>query len=55
MILGTVVGTVVVERRADQMEAAKYLPVDHCHKNGTGKNNFLVALDMIGDPEKWFS
>ncbi len=48
MILGTVVGTVVAERRADQIEAAKYLLIDQCLQNGTGKNNFLVALDMIG-------
>ena len=48
MILGTVVGTVVAEKRADQIEAAKYLLIDQCQQNGTGTKNFLVALDMIG-------
>ena len=48
MILGTVVGTVVAEKRADRIEAAKYLLIDQCKQHGTGKNSFLVALDMIG-------
>ena len=48
MILGTVVGTVVAETRADQIEAAKYLLIDQCRQDGTGTQNFLVALDMIG-------
>lgn len=48
MVLGRVVGTVVSERRADQIDAAKYLLVEQCDQQGTRKNNFLVALDMIG-------
>ncbi|PIE34202.1 ethanolamine utilization protein EutN [candidate division KSB3 bacterium] len=48
MILGTVVGTVVAEKRADRIEAAKYLLIEQCRQDGTGTKNFLVALDMIG-------
>ncbi len=48
MILGMVVGTVVSEKRADQIEAARYLLIDQCDQQGTKKNDCLVALDMIG-------
>jgi len=48
MILGMVVGTVVSERRADQIEAARYLLIDQCDQHGSGKNDILVALDLIG-------
>ena len=48
MILGRVVGTVVSERRADQIAAARYLLIDQCDQHGKGKNDFLVALDLIG-------
>jgi len=48
MILGKVVGTVVSEKRADQIEAARYLLIDQCDQHSTGKNDLLVALDMIG-------
>jgi microcompartment protein CcmK/EutM len=47
MILGKVVGTVVSEKRADQIEAPRYLLIDQCDQQGTRKNDFLVALDMI--------
>ncbi|MBD3307326.1 ethanolamine utilization protein EutN [candidate division KSB3 bacterium] len=48
MILGMVVGTVVSSRRADGLEAPKYLLVDPCDQRGTRKNAALVALDLIG-------
>ena len=48
MILGTVAGTVVSTRRADGIEAPRYLVVDQCDQHGTRKNEYLVALDMIG-------
>ncbi len=48
MLLGTVVGTVVSSRRADGIEAAKYLLVERCDHRGNRKNDFLVALDMVG-------
>jgi microcompartment protein CcmK/EutM len=48
MILGMVVGTVVSNKRADQIEAARYLLIDQCDQQGTGKKDFLVALDLIG-------
>ena len=48
MNLGKVVGTVVSERRADRIEAARYLLIELCNQQGIGKNDFQVALDMIG-------
>ncbi len=48
MILGMVVGTVVSERRGDQIDAPRYLLVEQCDQTGTGQNDFLVAIDMIG-------
>ena len=48
MILGTVVGTVVSSRRGDRIDAARYLLIDQCDQQGTRKQNFLVALDLIG-------
>ncbi len=48
MILGMVVGTVVSERRGDQIDAPRYLLVEQCDQTGSGQNDFLVALDMIG-------
>ena len=48
MILGTVVGTVVADRRADGIDAARYLLVEQCDQQGTRKHDFLVALDMLG-------
>lgn len=48
MILATVVGTVVSTRRADGIEAPRYLLMEQCDQQGTQKKNFLVALDMIG-------
>ncbi len=48
MILGMVVGTVVSTRRADRIEAIRYLLVDPCDQRGTRKNDLLVALDLIG-------
>lgn len=48
MILGKVVGTVVSTRRADGIDAPRYLLVDPCDHHGNRKNDALVALDMIG-------
>ena len=43
-----VVGTVVSERRGDQIDAPRYLLIDQCDQQGTRKSGFLVALDMVG-------
>ena len=48
MTLGMVVGTVVSERRGDQIDAPRYLLIDLCDQQGTRKGDFLVALDMVG-------
>ena len=48
MILGRVVGTIVSNCRADQIDAARYLLLEQCDQQGTGKKDFLVGLDLIG-------
>ncbi len=48
MTLGMVVGTVVGDRRADRIEAPRYLLIERCNQQGIRKHNFLVALDMVG-------
>jgi microcompartment protein CcmK/EutM len=48
MNLGIVVGTVVAQRRADGINAPVYLLIDQCDQHGTGKHDFLVALDLVG-------
>lgn len=48
MILGKVVGTVVSSIRADGFEGVRYLLVDKTTQHGEPKNDYLVALDMIG-------
>jgi microcompartment protein CcmK/EutM len=48
MILGMVVGTVVSTRRADRIDAARYLLVEQCDQQGIRKHDFWVALDLIG-------
>ena len=48
MILGKVVGTVVSNRRADRIDAVRYLLIEQCNQQGIGKHDFLVALDLIG-------
>ena len=48
MILGMVVGTVVAERRADQVDAPRYLLIEQCDQQGIRNSDFLVALDLIG-------
>ncbi len=48
MILGTVAGTVVSSKRADNIDAPKYLLVEQCNQQGIGKKSFLVALDLVG-------
>ena len=48
MILGTVVGTVVSSQRADGLDAPSYLLIDKCDQHGRQKQDFLVALDLMG-------
>ena len=48
MTLARVVGTVVSERRADSITKLVYLLVERCNQHGAGKQDFLVAIDMMG-------
>ena len=48
MNLARVRGTVVASRRSDKIDGAKWLLVEDCDQKGTGKGEYLVALDMVG-------
>jgi len=48
MTIARVCGTVVATRRADKVDGAKWLLVEDCDQSGKGRNEFLVALDMVG-------
>jgi carbon dioxide concentrating mechanism protein CcmL len=48
MILGKVVGTVICSSKNDGLDGARYLLIEKCNQHGTPKNDFLVALDLIG-------
>ena len=48
MNLARVRGTVVATKRSDKVEGAKGLLVEECDQAGTGKGEYLVALDMVG-------
>ena len=47
MILGKVAGTVVSSVKSDSIQGAKYLLVEKCNRQGKGKKEFLVALDIM--------
>jgi microcompartment protein CcmK/EutM len=47
MNLARVRGTVVATRRSDNVEGATWLLVEECDQRGTGKGEYLVALDMV--------
>jgi len=46
--LARVRGTVVATQRSDKVEGARFLLVEDCDQGGTGKGEYLVALDMVG-------
>jgi microcompartment protein CcmK/EutM len=46
--LARVRGTVVATQRADKVDAARWLLVEECDQRGSGRGDWLVALDMIG-------
>lgn len=48
MILGKVVGTVVSSTINIDIDGARFLLVEKCNQQGEKKNDFLVALDIIG-------
>lgn len=48
MTLARVRGTVVSTRRNDRVDGARFLLVEDCDQSGTGRKEYLVALDMVG-------
>ena len=48
MNLARVRGTVVATQRSDKVEGARFLLVEDCDAGGTGRGEYLVALDMVG-------
>jgi len=48
MTIARVRGTVVATKRSDGVEGARYLLVEECDQRGTGRGEYLVALDMVG-------
>ncbi len=48
MNLARVAGTVTASRRADKVDAARWLLVEECTQGGKGRGSFLVALDLVG-------
>jgi microcompartment protein CcmK/EutM len=41
-------GTVVATQRSDKVDGARFLLVEECDQGGTGRNEYLVALDLVG-------
>ena len=48
MTLARVRGTVVASSRADGVAGARFLLVEDCDQRGAGRNDHLVALDLVG-------
>jgi microcompartment protein CcmK/EutM len=48
MNLAKVAGTVVSGVRTDGIKEGRYLLVEDCDQSGKGRNEYLVALDIIG-------
>ena len=48
MTIARVRGTVVATQRSDKVDGARFLLVEECDQRGAGRNEYLVALDLIG-------
>ena len=48
MNLARVAGTVVSGTRTDGIKEARYLLVEDCDQSGKGRDEYLVALDIVG-------
>ena len=48
MTLARVRGTVVATVRSDGIESPRFLLVEECDQKGSGRNEYLVALDLVG-------
>ena len=48
MNIARVRGTVVATQRSDKVDGARFLLVEECDQGGTGRSEYLVALDLVG-------
>ena len=48
MILGKVVGSVVAEKKDIDIEGARFLLINICNQRAEKKDDFIVALDLVG-------
>ena len=48
MIFARVAGTVVSTKKNDSIVGTKYLLTRTCDQNGKPKNDYIVALDLVG-------
>lgn len=48
MLIGKISGTVVCSTKNDSLSGSRYLLVEKCDQNGKCKNDFIVALDLVG-------
>ncbi len=48
MILGKVVGTVVSTKQSVDIDGASFLLINQCNQKGIVKDDFIVALDLVG-------
>ena len=48
MILGKVTGTITSNTDSVGVAGSKFLLIDKCNSNGVTKNDFVVALDLVG-------
>ncbi|MBK6964324.1 MAG: EutN/CcmL family microcompartment protein [Bacteroidales bacterium] len=48
MILGKVVGTVVSSTTRIDVRGAVFLLIEKCNQSGEVRNDYVVALDMVG-------
>ncbi len=47
MILGKVVGRVVNSQQNVGIEGPRFLLIEKCNQKGEGRNDFIVALDLV--------
>jgi microcompartment protein CcmK/EutM len=48
MNLARVRGSVVASRRSDGVDSPRFLLVEDCDQRGSGRGEWLVALDLVG-------
>jgi microcompartment protein CcmK/EutM len=47
MILGKVVGRVVNSQQNVSIEGPRFLLIEKCNQKGQGRNDYIVALDLV--------